>query len=132
MLVRVKSALPAETDRLLGKIIGCGINIHRVLGPGFVEGIYDDAMVIELELAGLQFQSQVPVTVTYRGRPLRQQRIDLIVEHTVIVELKAVERLDRVHHAQLMSYLKATGIKVGLLMNFNASYLKAGLKRIVL
>jgi GxxExxY protein len=88
-------------------------------------------MSIELEIAGLTFASQVPVVVKYHDRPLREQRIDLIVEKQVVVELKAVERLERVHQAQLLSYLKATGIRAGLLMNFNADYLKAGLKRLV-
>lgn len=131
MLNRVRSALTPELDELTHRIIGGGINVHQALGPGFIEGIYHDAYAIELEALGLTFELQVPVTVSYRSRPLRSQRIDLIVEKQVIVELKAVERLERIHGAQVLSYLRATGLRVGLLMNFNSEYLKASLRRIV-
>jgi GxxExxY protein len=123
--------LSPDVDRLVERVIGCGISVHRELGPGFFERVYHHAYCIELTAAGIPFQSEVPVLVTYRGQPLCEHRIDLIVDEKVIVELKAVERLDRIHQAQLVAYLKATRLHVGLLMNFNAEYLKAGLKRVV-
>jgi GxxExxY protein len=132
MLSRAASTLPADTENLGTTCIACAIEVHRRLGPGFLEGVYQDAMAIELEESGLAAQREVPVTITYRGRPLRQYRVDLIVENRVILELKAVERFDRIHQAQLISYLRATGIRLGLLMDFNNEYLKTGLRRIVM
>jgi len=132
MLSRTKTDLPVETERVAGAIIGCAIEVHRRLGPGFLEGIYQDAMVIELEAAGLGVRREVPIALEYRGHPLRRHRIDLIVEHRVIVELKAVECLDRIHQAQLISYLRASRLRLGLLMNFNTEQLKSSLRRVVL
>jgi GxxExxY protein len=97
-----------------------------------LEGIYQDALVIELEAAGLGVRREVPIVLEYRGHSLRQHRIDLIVEHRVIVELKAVERLDRIHQAQLISYLRAIRLRLGLLMNFNTEQLRWALRRVVL
>jgi GxxExxY protein len=89
-------------------------------------------MAIELDLAGLAGRREVPVTLFYRDRPLREHRVDLIVEERIILELKAVERLERIHQAQVISYLRATGLRIGLLMNFNTEQLKSGLRRVVL
>jgi GxxExxY protein len=132
MLSRVASDLPAETEQAAEKIIGCAIEVHRQLGPGFLEGIYHDALSIELEIAGLQFQREVPIILKYRNRPLRPHRLDLVVEGRVIVELKAVEHVDRIHRAQLMSYLRASGIRLGLLMNFNVEILKSSIRRVIM
>jgi GxxExxY protein len=131
MLLKVRSVLPPELDRLVHLIIGCAIAVHKALGPGLVEGIYQDAMVIELGAAGLKYEAELAVQLTYRGKPLRAQRIDLVVEQQVIVELKSVERLERIHQSQLIAYLKATSLKVGLLINFNSDYLKGQIRRIV-
>jgi GxxExxY protein len=131
MLSRVKSDLPSETEQAAEATIACAIEVHRQLGPGFLEGIYQDALAIELAVAGLGVQREVPIALEYRGRPLRQHRIDLIVEERVIIELKSVEHLERIHHAQLISYLRASKLRLGLLMNFNVAVLKAGLRRIV-
>ncbi len=132
MLTRVNSDLPADTEQAAERIIGCAIEVHRQLGPGFLEGIYHDALAIELETAGLQFQREVPIILKYRNRPLRPHRLDLIVEDRIIVELKAVEQVDRIHRAQLMSYLRASGIRLGLLMNFNVEILKSSIRRVVM
>jgi GxxExxY protein len=113
MLTRVTSRLPETTERIAETTIGCAIEVHRRLGPGFLEGIYQDAMVIELETAGLVVEREVPVVLEYRGHPLRQHRLDLVVEACVIVELKAVERLERIHQAQLISYLRASRLRLG-------------------
>jgi GxxExxY protein len=132
MLTRATSRLPEGTERVAQTTIGCAIEVHRRLGPGFLEGIYQDAMIIELEAAGLTTRREVPLALEYRGKPLRQHRIDLIVEGCVIVELKAVERLERIHQAQLISYLRASGLHLGLLMNFNVEHLRSALRRVVL
>jgi GxxExxY protein len=131
MLSRVNTELPADTERAAERIIGCAIEVHRQLGPGFLEGIYQDALSIELESAGLRFQREVPIILQYRNRPLRSHRLDLVVENQIIVELKAVEHLDRIHRAQIISYLRASGLRLGLLMNFNVEVLKSALKRVV-
>lgn len=132
MLTRVKSVLSPEADSFVSRTIGCAIRVHKELGPGYMEGLYHDAMGIELEAEGLQFDREVPINVLYRGRPLRLQRLDLVVEKQIVVELKAVERLDRVHQMQLLSYMKSAGAKVGLLMNFHSEFLPASLRRFVL
>ena len=132
MLTRVRSRLPPDIERAAEATIGCAIEVHRRLGPGFREALYQDAMVIELEEAGLIMDREVPVNISYRGRPIRTFRIDLLVEHLVVVELKSVERLERIHQAQLLSYLRASRHRLGLLINFNTELLRSGLKRIVL
>lgn len=132
MLTRARSQMPEATERTVETVIGCAIEVHRRLGPGFLEGVYQDAMIIELDVAGLLARREVPVMLSYRGRPLREHRVDLIVEECVILELKAVDLLDRIHQAQLISYLRATGLRIGLLMNFNTEQLKSALRRVVL
>jgi len=119
-------------DPLTEKIIGCAIEVHRVLGPGLLEATYEGALCVELELAGLSFQRQSAVPVTYNNRPVGDCRLDLIVENSVVIEIKSVDRFDPVFEAQLLSYLKITGIKHGLLLNFNSRLLKDGIKRMVL
>ena len=132
MSLRIASTLPNETEQLIERIIGCGIEVHKALGPGLLEAIYGDAMSVELRHQRLAFDREREVPITYRGVPLRAHHVDLIVEGAVVVELKAIERLKPVHGAQVLSYLRATGIRAGLLMNFNAEYLKNGLRRFVL
>ncbi len=119
-------------DPLTEKIIGCAIEVHRVLGLGLLEATYEGALRVELELAGLSFQRQSAVPVTYKNRPVGDCRLDLIVENSVVIEIKSVDRFDPVFEAQLLSYLKITGIKHGLLLNFNSRLLKDGIKRMVL
>ena len=111
--------------------IGCAIAVHRALGPGFVESIYRRAMYIELEACHLAFQAERPIKVVYRDIEIPGQRVDLIVEGLIVVELKSVIRLDEVHRAQVISYLKTTGLRGGLLINFRAPTLRQGLRRIV-
>jgi len=118
-------------DPLTEKIIGCAIEVHRVLGLGLLEATYEGALCVELELAGLSFQRQSAVPVTYNNRPVGDCRLDLIVENSVVIEIKSVDRFDPVFEAQLLTYLKITGIKHGLLLNFNSRLLKDGIKRMV-
>jgi GxxExxY protein len=132
MPIRLPSRLPAATEQIINSVIGGAISVHTTLGPGLLEAIYVDAMAIELEFRGLAFERERVVPLYYRNRPLRTQRLDLVVQREVLVEVKAVERLQLVHQSQVISYLKASGLRVGLLMNFNSNFLKDGLRRIVM
>jgi GxxExxY protein len=122
----------AELDRLAAAVIGAAIEVHRVLGPGFLESIYGEAMLVELGLRGLSAQQQVPISIRYKGVEIGQNRLDLRVEGRLIVEIKAVDALSAVHQAQVISYLKATGHTLALLINFNVPILKNGIKRVIL
>ena len=132
MLTRVPPKLPPELETIVTRTIGCALRVHETLGPGYAEGIYHDAMAIELEVSGLQYVRECLVAVTYRGRPIRDHKLDLIVERLVVVELKAVERLHPIHQTQILSYMKAARLPVGLLMNFQSEYLRSQLRRFVL
>jgi GxxExxY protein len=102
------------------------------VGPGFPEFVYEEALAVELELRGIPFQRQVPIALKYKGFEIGDGRLDLLVEGSLVVELKAVESLAPIHVAQLLSYLKATGLSLGLLINFNVRLLKHGVRRVVL
>ena len=130
--LRVPSPLTAQAERIMTETIGCAINVHRALGPGFLESIYRKAMCLELRASGLTYEAERPVCVRYRDIDIAGQRVDLIVESEIVVELKSVVRLDDVHRAQLISYLRTTGLRGGLLINFRVPTLRQGLKRIVL
>ena len=121
-----------ELDRLAHEVIGAAIEVHRILGPGFLESMYEEALCVELKLRGIPFQRQVPVPVSYKGVAIGQSRLDLLVREKLIVEIKTVEALAPIHTAQAISYLKATGHQLAILINFNAAVLKDGIKRIVL
>jgi GxxExxY protein len=123
---------PEQKDPLTDKIIGCAIEVHRTLGPGLLESTYESALGVEFEINGIQFQRQVICPVSYKGRLVGDYRLDLLVENSVIVEIKSVERHDAIFEAQLLTYLKITGHKRGLLLNFNTRLLKEGIKRFVL
>jgi len=132
MLTRTTPALAPELEAIVTRTIGCAIRVHQTLGPGFHEAVYRDALAVELEFDNLPFEREFQVSIFYRGRQLRTQRLDLVVDRLVVVELKAVERLERVHQTQILSYLKAAKLPVGLLMNFHAEFLKSQLRRFVL
>jgi len=121
-----------QQDPLTERIIGCAIEVHRVLGPGLLESAYVEALTVELAQADLLFARQVPVPLDYKGSYLGEYRLDLLVEDAVVVEVKAVERFDPVHEAQLLTYLRLSGKRVGLLINFNRPLLRDGIKRRVL
>lgn len=123
---------PEQRGPLTEKIIGCAIEVHRTLGPGLLEATYEAALCVELDLAGLRFQRQVVVPVKYKNHPVGDYRLDLVVEDSVVVEIKSVDRFDPVFEAQLLTYLKIPGHKRGLLLNFNARLLKDGIKRMIL
>jgi GxxExxY protein len=132
MTLRIPSPLSGELELLIHRTIGCCIRVHTGLGPGLLESIVTEAVCIELETAGLSFEREKRIPITYRGRFLSHHRLDLVVAEQIVLELKSVERLNPVHHAQVLSYLRASGLKVGLLMNFNVPVLQNGLRRIVL
>ncbi|MEX0938944.1 MAG: GxxExxY protein [Pirellulales bacterium] len=122
----------AKEDALTGEIIGAAIDVHREIGPGMLESAYEQCLCHELTLRTLRFQRQVPLPVVYKGVRLEcGYRMDIVVESTVLVELKTVEKLQPIHEAQLLTYLKISGLKLGLLINFNVPVLKQGIKRIV-
>ncbi|MGB5158168.1 MAG: GxxExxY protein [Desulfobacterales bacterium] len=110
-----------ENDGLTHKVIGCAYLVYNKLGFGFLESVYRKAMVIEIEASGLRVQQETPLKVHYRDQIIGDFFADLLVEDELIVELKSVERLGKVHEAQLVNYLVATGIDVGLLINFNST-----------
>jgi GxxExxY protein len=112
-------------------VVDAALQVHRVLGPGFLERHYEAALVRELSLRSVPFAQQVDVEVFYRSDSIGVVRLDLVIADRVVVELKAVETLFAVHHAQLLSYLKASGYELGLLINFNVPLLKQGIRRIV-
>src|SRR6266581_1244048 len=119
-------------NELTERIIGCAIEVHTQLGPGLLEGTYESALCIELLSAGLDFVRQPIFPVVYKGQTIGEYRLDLIVEGFVVVEIKSVERFDPIFEAQVLTYLRVTGKKLGLLMNFNSRLLRDGIKRFVL
>jgi GxxExxY protein len=121
-----------EVDRLAHEVIGAAIDVHRHLGPGFLESVYEEALCVELRLRGIPFARQVAIDMTYKGHPVGEARLDLLVGGALIVELKAVDALNPIHYAQVISYLRATDKHLGLLINFNVFRLKEGIKRVAL
>ena len=121
------------TENELSKIIiGCAIDVHKILGPGLLESVYEKALVFELYLKGLSVLTQVPIPVIYKEKKLDiGYRVDVLVENKVIVEIKSVENLAPIHFAQTLTYIKLSNIKLGLLINFNTIILKEGIQRIV-
>jgi GxxExxY protein len=121
-----------KTDELAKAVIGAAIEVHRILGPGYLESVYEEALAVELKLRGIPFERQKSMGVDYKGHAVGEGRLDLLVDGCLIVELKTVESLAPIHSAQVISYLKATQLPLGLLINFNVPLLKDGLKRIIL
>ena len=119
-------------DSLSYRVIGCALEVYKTLGPGLLESIYEKALLQELTANGLEAQSQVLVQIDYKGKDLGDGlRMDILVEDRLIIELKSVEVLSPVHYKQLLTYLKLTGKKVGLLINFNVENLMDGIHRVV-
>ena len=121
-----------KLDQLAHAVIGAAIEVHQVLGPGFLESVYEEAITVELKLRDIPFTRQPIATVDYKGHVVGENRLDLLVGGALVIELKAVAKLAPIHTAQLLSYLKATGHRLGLIINFNVVRLKDGVKRVVL
>ena len=128
-MLTVHSPLPPETDKLTHDTIGCCIAVHRALGPGLLEVIYPRAIGLELTAAGIAFEREKAYPVTYRGELLCEQRLDFVVGRAIVLEIKSVDLLASVHHAQLLNYMRVSGMRAGLLMNFNVGVLRDGLVR---
>lgn len=125
--------LPEETEEIGRRVIGCAITVHRILGPGFKERIYQRAYCLELETQGLSFECEKKIVVRYKDWDIPGHRIDLLVEGRVIVELKSAMRVEYVHKRQVVSYLRATNLRLGFIFNFNVNVLKDdGITRIAL
>jgi GxxExxY protein len=120
-------------DQLSNKVIGCAIEVHRELGPGLLESAYEQCLAAELSRSQIPYQLQVDLPVSYKGMKLDcSYRIDLLVDKQLIVELKSIEQLLKIHEAQILTYMRLAKVNVGLLMNFNVPVLKKGIKRFLL
>ena len=122
-----------ELLALTGSIVDAGLKVHRALGPGLLESVYEQCLAHELATRGVRIQRQFVLPVIYEGLQIDAgYRVDILIESQVIVEVKSVDALSRLHHAQLLTYLKLSGCRIGLLMNFNVVLFKDGLKRLLL
>jgi len=122
-----------EFDELSKRVIGSALEVHRELGPGLLESTYEQCLAHELKLNGIRFELQHPLPVKYKGVRLDcGYRVDVLVEDKLIIELKSVEQIRSIHEAQLLTYMRLAGVKIGLLINFNVTKLKNGIKRFVL
>ena len=122
-----------EDNALSRHVIGCAIEVHRHLGPGLLEGAYEDCLCHEMSLRGIDHERQVALPVTYKGINVAgAYRLDILVERRLILEIKAIDRTTLVHEAQLLTYLRLSGLHIGLLLNFNHAVLKDGIKRLTL
>ena len=131
-MLRVQTPLSDEDEERIRRTIGCSITVHRALGPGLLETIYSRAIALELPAARIPFEREKAFAVTYRGQVLYDQRLDFVVAGTIVLEIKAVERLAPIHEVQLLSYMRIARLRVGLLLNFNEIVLKDGLRRKIL
>ena len=121
-----------ELNRLSSVVIGCAIEVHKVLGPGLLESAYQQCLAWELRRQGLSVKEQVPVPIRYKELEVSNAyRLDILIEDELIVELKAAGKIEPVHVAQMLTYLKVSGLRLGLLLNFNVEVMKKGIKRVV-
>jgi GxxExxY protein len=131
-MLKLPSPLDDDCEALVTRTIGCCIRVHRELGPGLLERTYARAIAIELDMEGIPFEVEKRFEIHYRGHWLSDHRVDVVVADQVLLEIKALDRLAPVHMAQVMSYLRLSGLRVGLLLNFNVAVLPDGLRRVVL
>jgi GxxExxY protein len=122
----------AELDDMAREVIAAAMEVHTVLGSGFLESVYEQSLAVELALRNIACVRQHPIALSYKGHAVGEARLDFLVGGSLVVELKAVEALHGVHYAQVLNYLKATGFKLGLLLNSNVEHLRDGIKRVVL
>ncbi|MBI3650617.1 MAG: GxxExxY protein [Acidobacteria bacterium] len=129
----LKSELSQDLEALMKKVIGAAIEVHKHLGPGFLESVYEAALCHELTLQRINFERQKEIEILYKNIAIKGQRLDLVVEQQLILELKAVEAILPIHTSQVISYLKATGLRASLILNFKSRLLTAGgIKRVLL
>ena len=129
-LINYKEEVGVDTNELTYKINGAIFEVNRVLGSGFLEKVYENALIEELKELGLKAENQVPINVKYKGKDVGEYYADIVVEKRVIIELKAIDSLQKIHEAQILNYLKATDFEIGLLVNF--THPKAEIKRFIL
>jgi GxxExxY protein len=121
-----------EINQLSSKIIGAAIEVHKVLGPGLLESAYEKCLCHELKLRGLSFDNQKPLPLVFKGKEIDcGYRLDIVVDNAIILELKACEKIEPIHKAQLLTYLKLSGLALGLVLNFNVPVMRRGIVRIV-
>jgi GxxExxY protein len=121
-----------DINQLSNKIIGAAIEVHKAIGPGLLESAYEECLCHELNLRGVSYERQKPLPLEFKGRKLDcTYRLDVVVEKQVILELKSCERIEPIHEAQLLTYLKLSGLHLGLILNFNLVVMRDGIKRIV-
>jgi len=132
MPMQVWTPLSDTDEALVTDAIGCGVTVHRTLGPGFKESIYQRAYLLELDSRGIPYESEKPILVKYRDWAIPGQRVDLIVRGVVLIEIKAVPKVRELHRRQVLSYLRTTGLRVGVIMNFNSLLMKHGIHRVAL
>jgi len=118
-----------ELNRITERIIGLAIEVHKKLGPGFIEKIYQEALSLELDQSKISYEKEKFITINYKGRKLGEQRIDFLIENSIILEIKAIDKIGPIHIAQVISYLKAMDKRLGLILNF--SEVKLGIKRVI-
>jgi len=121
-----------DLEKLANRVIGAALEVHSILGPGYIEGIYEEALAREFILRCIPFDRQKMIKLNYKGYSVGEGRVDFLVGNQLIVELKAVEHFSAIHTAQVISYLKITNLQLGLLLNFNVPSLSSGIKRVVL
>ena len=125
--------ISADLDRLARLIVDSGLNVHKALGPGLLESAYEHCLAYELSERGIPIKRQVPLPIIYAGATLDAgYRLDIVAGDSIIIEIKAVEALTRLHEAQILTYLKLSGLRLGFLMNFNVSLFKSGVRRMAL
>ncbi len=125
------TVIPDDLNRLVEQVIGAAIEVHRALGPGYLEKTYEEAMAHEFGLCTIAFARQHSVAVVYKGHPCGDGKLDFLVEDRLIVELKTIDRFADIHTAQVMAYLKATRLDLALLLNFNVPAMRDGVKRVI-
>ena len=121
-----------DSNQLSNKIIGAAIEVHKALGPGLLESAYEECLCQELELRGLHYERQKPLPVVYKGNKLDcGYRLDVVVENAIVLELKSCEKIEPIYEAQILTYLKLSGLHLGLILNFNVPMMRDGIKRVV-
>ena len=124
--------IPEYIEEIASKTIGCALDVHTALGPGLLEKVYENCLIYELTENGFNVQSQVRLPIDYKKLHIKgAYRIDLLIENCLVIEIKTVEEINPIHQAQLLTYLKLSGYRLGLIINFNTTHLKNGLKRVV-
>ncbi len=131
--VRDLSREPSRSvDELAHDVIGAAIEVHRILGPGFLESVYEEALAVEFDLRRIAYERQKPIVLQFKGKPVGESRLDFLVGRELVLELKAVESIHPIFPAKVIHYLKMSGLELGLIINFHVVLLKDGIKRIAL